>query len=162
MIYITAALINQLTSAEELAMIIMEMFSIGMFTYLKEPGRIHKISNCLSLLRKIDLVTFDVRCSFCLLDCSCKQVCFLVCPHWTRDFVSTDGAADGVESKLDSIEYGDVDSDESLECSCYVRQSPKNAKRSYSSSLTNLQCRSDSPTGSPAKKGRPLLGRPPD
>lgn len=176
MIAITTALLNQLTPVEELGYVIEEMFSVGMFQYRRRPDHIDKVTNVLDLLRKIDLVSFEVQCTFCLFDCSCKETHFQDCgchfPTESADVV-------GLESELDSsvmdlaVMPEDFDDGEkrqdiattsrsSLTYSCNHRRLPpyRTRKRSYGLTLSTFV--SSSVTESPAKRGRPYVGRPPD
>lgn len=193
MIAIAVALINQLTPVEDLGYVVEEMFQIGMFRYSRRDGHIHKVTNVLELLRKIDLHTFEVKCNTCQFDCSCIETHF---QHCGCNFPAVSAAVYGSELKLGSDssveaeERMDVD-DEEMTASidkesipfegCTIVQSQPNLssvdrllspkcnhrrsasrikKRTHGDALSSIF--SPSSSGSPAKRGRPQVGRPPD
>lgn len=189
MIAITTALLNQLTPVEDLGYVIEEMFSVGMFRYKKRAGHINKVSNVLELLRKVDLISFEVQCPFCLYDCSCKETHF---QHCGCHFPADDADVTRTGSELnpcdqDAAEHMEIDEVPShrettmtqsmvrpslkpsgvpsclfhLSRNCnHRRVFAKRKKRTYGD--TFLTIFSSSSSGSPAKRGRPYLGRPPD
>lgn len=188
-IAITTALLNQLTPVEDLGYVIEEMFSVGMLRYKKRAGHINKVSNVLELLRKVDLVSFEVQCPFCLYDCSCKETHFQFCGCF---FPADDAAVNRNGLELDQCDQEtaeDMDVDEQPSCdrtdemqvtarpylkpsgvpsrlfrisrNCnHRRVSNVRMKRTYSD--TFLKIISSPHSESPAKRGRPYLGRPPD
>lgn len=174
MIAITTALLNQLTPVEDLGYVIEEMYSVGMFRYKKRANHIAKVSNSLELLRKVDLVSFEVQCNFCLFDCSCTETHFQDCGC----FYPTESAlVTGTEHELSSdtmdCAAAPVETDYQMSsCSIYreVELSKKCNHRRLSSNLRKRRSYGDtfscilaSPSaGSPAKRGRPYVGRPPD
>lgn len=191
MIAITTALLNQLTPVEDLGNVIEEMFSVGMFRYKKRTDHINKVSNVLELLRKVDLISFNVQCPFCLYDCSCLETHFQCCGCF---FPTESAVVDGTESELDSCDLDDAVEDMEIDqqqpaCSevntkqsmvrssmkpsgvpsrllriaknCnHKKMSPLSNKRTYGDSFLTIF--SSPSSGSPAKKGCPYLGRPPD
>lgn len=188
MIAITTALLNQLTPVEDLSYVIEEMFSVGMFHYKKRTGHINKVSNVMDLFRKVDLVSFEVQCPFCLYDCSCTETHFQYC---SCCFPVDDAAVNRIGLELDHYDKDcagttmEVDvhpCDEVRVMQSMVRPSlkpsgvpshfpriPKDCnhkrvslkkKRSYRDALSNIALPSYSE--SPAKRGRPYVGRPPD
>lgn len=186
MIAITTALLNQLTPVEDLGYVIEEMYSVGMFRYRRRPDHIAKVTNCLELLRKIDLVSFEVQCPFCIFDCCCKETHFQDCgcffPADSADVTNQESELDSSAADL-ALTQPDSDDGEVLRgatvTSCcgtpsYAKDVPlmypdcnhrrlplhRTRKRSYGSTLSTFI--SSPPVESPAKRGRPYVGRPPD
>lgn len=187
MIAITTALLNQLTPVEDLGLVIEEMFSVGMFRYKKRTGHIHKVSNVLELLRKVDLISFEVQCPFCLYDCSCKETHFQYCGcHFpaddavvnrigfelnqcdqdNADNMEVDSLCDGADVMQDMVSpflkpTGVPSRLPRISKNCdHKRVVHLKKKRSYSD--TFLKITSSTHSESPAKRGRPHIGRPPD
>lgn len=186
MIAITVALINQLTPVEDLGYVVEEMFHVGMFHYSRKKGHIHKVTNVLELLRKIDLHSFEVKCNICLFDCSCIETHF---QHCGCIFPAVSAAVHGSEfelnsdSRLGAVEHMDVEDEEidglvydespagslSNQIPPFVermigcnrrRAASRNNKRTHGDAISAIF--SPSSSGSPAKRGRPQVGRPPD
>lgn len=188
-IAITTALLNQLTPVEDLGYVIEDMFSVGMFRYKKRAGHINKVSNVLELFRKIDLVSCEIQCPHCLYDCNCKETHFQYCGCY---FPADDAAVTRTGLELSLSDHGEaaemeIDEQSSFEESNEMQgmvcpslkpsgvpsrlvRIPKNCnhkrvfalrkKRMYSETFLNIL--SSPSSGSPAKRGRPYLGRPPD